>query len=77
MERLFSSLKSGLEASELKKIDKEVKKEVDDAVEKAKAAPIPPDHWLWKNVYAAPLNTSLRHVNGTFKTPDYDPEYKN
>ena len=41
---------TGVEASELKKVEKEVKKEVDDAVEAAKAAPVPPNHWLWKNV---------------------------
>jgi pyruvate dehydrogenase E1 component alpha subunit len=68
---------TGVDPAELKKIDKEVKKEIDSAVEAAKAAPIPPDHWLWKNVYSAPENTSLRTVQGTFRTPDYDPEYKN
>lgn len=70
-------LSHGVDPAELKKIDKEVKKEIDSAVEAAKAAPIPPDHWLWKNVYAAPENTSLRTVQGTFRTPDYDPDYKN
>lgn len=70
-------LSHGVDPAELKKIDKDVKKEIDSAVEAAKAAPIPPDHWLWKNVYCAPENTSLRTVQGTFRTPDYDPEYKN
>lgn len=54
-----------------------MKKEVDSAVEAAKAAPIPPNHWMWKNVYQAPLNTSLRTVQGTYVTPDHDPHYKN
>jgi len=70
-------LANGVEASELKKVEKEVKKEVDDAVEAAKAAPVPPNHWLWKNVYADPTNTSLRTVAGDYHVPDYDPAYKN
>ncbi len=65
-----------MEAAELKKIDKDVKKEVDTAVENAKAAPAPPDHWLYRNVYEAPANCTLRTVDGEYKTPEYDPAYK-
>lgn len=67
---------AGVEAAELKKIEKDVKKEVDTAVENAKAAPAPPDHWLYRNVYEAPANCILRTVDGEYKQPEYDPAYK-
>ncbi|KAG2490824.1 hypothetical protein HYH03_010745 [Edaphochlamys debaryana] len=71
-------LANGVDAAELKKIDKEVKAEVDGAVEAAKAGTIPPDHWLWKNMYMAPLGAEVRGVlPGVYKSPDFDPEYKN
>lgn len=69
-------LKHGVDAAELKKIDKDVKKEVDAAVEAAKAAPIPPDQWLLRNVYMDPRECALRMVDSTFKTPKYDTTYK-
>ncbi|KAG1679790.1 hypothetical protein FOA52_012701 [Chlamydomonas sp. UWO 241] len=68
-------LTNGVEAAELKRIDKDVKKEVDAAVEAAKAAPIPPEHWRHRNIYADPTNCSLRLIDGTYITPDYDPTY--
>ena len=50
VQHTFACLPAGVDPADLKKVEKEVKKEVDDAVEAAKAAPIPPNHWLWKNV---------------------------
>ncbi|GLI67334.1 hypothetical protein VaNZ11_011522 [Volvox africanus] len=70
-------LSNGVEAGELKRVDKDVKKEVDDAVEAAKAGTIPPDSWLWKNMYVAPLGGEMRGVlPGQYHAPDFDPEYK-
>ncbi|GIL55002.1 hypothetical protein Vafri_10676 [Volvox africanus] len=69
-------LSNGVEAGELKRVDKDVKKEVDDAVEAAKAGTIPPDSWLWKNMYVAPLGGEMRGVlPGQYHAPDFDPEY--
>eukprot|EP00877_Chromochloris_zofingiensis_P011370 jgi/Chrzof1/6487/Cz18g13050.t1 len=70
-------LSKGVDAAELKRIEKDVKKEVDSAVEAAKAAPTPPDHWAWKNIYVEPDDIKLRKVTGGYVVPDYDPEYKN
>ncbi|GIM03677.1 hypothetical protein Vretimale_8202 [Volvox reticuliferus] len=70
-------LANGVEAGELKRADKDVKKEVDDAVEAAKAGTIPPDSWLWRNMYVAPLGAEMRGVlPGQYRVPDFDPEYK-
>jgi len=69
-------LARGADAAELKRIEKEVKKEVDEAVEAAKASPTPPDHWLWKNVYKDASNVALRNIDGSPVTPVYDPDYK-
>lgn len=41
------------------------------------AAPTPPDHWAWKNIYVEPDDIKLRKVTGGYVVPDYDPEYKN
>ena len=38
--------------AELKAIEKEARKEVDEAIEKAKACPEPPEDWLTKNIYS-------------------------
>jgi pyruvate dehydrogenase E1 component alpha subunit len=70
-------LAKGYDAGEVKKIERDVKKEVDGAVEAAKAASVPPAHWLWKNVYVAPDNASLRDVRGGYVAPNYDPAYAN
>jgi pyruvate dehydrogenase E1 component alpha subunit len=68
-------LTNGVEAADLKRIDKDVKKEVDTAVEAAKLAPIPPDHWRHRNVYGDPTNCSLRLIDGSYIKPDFDPTY--
>jgi len=39
------------------------------------AAAVPPDTWLWKNVYMAPDNVLLRTVEGQRVKPEYDPTY--
>ncbi len=57
-------------------MEREVKKEVDEAVEAAKGGSYPPASWLWKNVYVNPTNTALRQVDGTYIQPNFDPEYK-
>lgn len=66
----------GYDANELKKVEKGIKKEVDDAVEAAKASPPPPDAWLWRNMYQEPRGCEMRAVSGDLVTPAYDPEYK-
>eukprot|EP00775_Hariotina_reticulata_P002374 gene2374-2679_t len=65
----------GYDASSIKAIEKAVKKEVDTAVEESKAAAVPPDSWLWKNVYMKPDNVLLRTVEGQRVKPEYDPTY--
>lgn len=51
---LYPAAPAGADPAELKRVEREVKKEVDDAVEAAKSGTLPPSHWLWKNVYVAP-----------------------
>ena len=53
----------GVDASELKAVEREVKKEVDAAVEGAKAGVPPSLDALWANVYAAPLGVKARGVD--------------
>ncbi|BDA45344.1 Pyruvate dehydrogenase E1 component subunit alpha-1, mitochondrial [Coccomyxa sp. Obi] len=55
------------EASDLKKVEKSVKKEVDDAVEKAKQGTIPPADMLWKNIYSDPLGSVMRGMDSQTK----------
>eukprot|EP00803_Ostreobium_quekettii_P003971 evm.model.scf_484.8 EVM.evm.TU.scf_484.8 scf_484:76854-82042(-) len=63
--------------TELNNVQRELKAAVDKSVEHAKSAPIPPNEWLWKNVYVEPLNIALRGVDSTSSNPvAYDPEYK-
>ncbi|PNW80971.1 hypothetical protein CHLRE_07g337650v5 [Chlamydomonas reinhardtii] len=70
-------LNNGVDPADLKKIDKEVKKEVDDAVEQAKQGQIPPLHWLWRNMYAEPLGAGMRGVlPAEYHVPAFDPTYK-
>ncbi|GLC52974.1 hypothetical protein PLESTB_000694400 [Pleodorina starrii] len=71
-------LANGVDAGELKKVDRETKKEVDEAVEAAKAGSAPPDHWLWKNMFMEPLDAPMRGVlPGQYHVSEFDPEYKN
>lgn len=44
-----------------------VKKEVDDAVERAKKGTIPPSEMLWKNIYADPLGSVMRGLDSSTK----------
>lgn len=54
------------DASEIKKIDKAIKKEIDEAVEQAKASPQPPPELLWTNLYSNVENVEMRGMtNGT------------
>ena len=46
----WSPLFVGGDAAVIKSIEKDVKKEVDAAVEAAKQGPLPPLEWAWKNV---------------------------
>mmetsp|Transcript_6334 Transcript_6334/g.15407 ORF Transcript_6334/g.15407 Transcript_6334/m.15407 type:complete len:99 (+) Transcript_6334:163-459(+) len=50
--------------AEIKAIEKECRKEVDDAIEKAKACPEPPVDWLTKNIYSSKPH-SFEFVRGT------------
>eukprot|EP00879_Flechtneria_rotunda_P001346 GHRR01001496.1.p1 GENE.GHRR01001496.1~~GHRR01001496.1.p1 ORF type:complete len:396 (+),score=102.09 GHRR01001496.1:125-1312(+) len=65
----------GYDPVALKATEKAVKKEVDTAVEEAKAAATPPTEWLWRNVYVNPENCKLRTIEGTLVQPQYDPAY--
>lgn len=67
---------NGGDANELKRVEKEIKKEVDSAVEAAKNGPLPPLDWAWKNAYMAPENVTLRTVDGKYIKPEYDIAYK-
>ncbi len=59
-------------------VEKEVKKEVDDAVEAAKGGQAPPAHWLWKNVYQEPAGAVMRGIlPGQYHATEFDPAYKN
>lgn len=55
--------RAGVEAGELKKIEKAVRAEVDAAVEAAKNDPTPGMEWLTKNVWKAPLGATARGVD--------------
>lgn len=44
-----------------------VKKEVDDAVEKAKQGTIPPAENLWKHIYKAPLGSVMKGLESKTK----------
>ena len=79
---------AGVDPAEVKKIEREAKKAVDSAVEQAKADPIPPDSWTWRNAYAGdgragnPMSggvevdsLELRDVIGGRVRPIYDPSY--
>jgi hypothetical protein len=39
------------------------------------AAAIPPNEWLWRNVYVQPDHMDMRTVEGTYVQPTYDPSY--
>ncbi|MEW5320416.1 MAG: hypothetical protein WDW38_011491 [Sanguina aurantia] len=67
--------KHEIDPAELKRVEKEVKREVDEAVESSKVGPIPPDSWLWRNVYADPKNSQLRQVDGTYIAPTHTLDY--
>jgi pyruvate dehydrogenase E1 component alpha subunit len=61
---------------ELKQLEKSLKKEVDAAVEEAKAAPIPPEEWAFRNVYVDNSNVVLRGATGEPIKPVFDTSYK-
>jgi hypothetical protein len=44
-----------------------IKKEVDDAVERAKQGTIPSPDMLWKNIYADPLGSVMRGMDSQTK----------
>mmetsp|Transcript_19108 Transcript_19108/g.36547 ORF Transcript_19108/g.36547 Transcript_19108/m.36547 type:complete len:395 (-) Transcript_19108:327-1511(-) len=53
----------GWSAAELKDQEKIARKVVDDAVEKAKNSPLPPDDFLHKNIYVDPLGCDARAID--------------
>eukprot|EP00882_Tetradesmus_deserticola_P002423 GHRQ01002584.1.p1 GENE.GHRQ01002584.1~~GHRQ01002584.1.p1 ORF type:complete len:437 (+),score=173.61 GHRQ01002584.1:131-1312(+) len=65
----------GYDAPAIKAMEKAIKKEVDTAVEESKAAAVPPNEWLWRNVYMQPDHAHMRTVEGTYVKPAYDPTY--
>ncbi|KAI8466541.1 MAG: dehydrogenase E1 component-domain-containing protein [Monoraphidium minutum] len=68
-------LAQGVDAGELKAIEKKAKKEVDTAVEESKSAATPPLSWQWKNVYKDTLDIKLRTTTGCYVKPNFDPTY--
>jgi len=58
----------GFSVAEVKEVEKEMRKIVDDAVEKAKKAPLPPDDFLHKNIYTDPLGSDARAID-SFRIP--------
>lgn len=59
-------LDNGLvESSVIKGIEKEIKKEIDEAIEKAKAAPVPAAGELWTDIYVDPVGMSLRGLDSS------------
>ena len=61
--------RAGVDAGELKKIEKAIKAEVDAAVEAAKGDPVPGMDWLARNVYRAPLGAKARGVDSASSFP--------
>mmetsp|Transcript_14726 Transcript_14726/g.41462 ORF Transcript_14726/g.41462 Transcript_14726/m.41462 type:complete len:404 (+) Transcript_14726:232-1443(+) len=61
--KLILSLDIGVEAADLKQIEKTVKKEIDSIVEEAKADPYPANEELTKNIYKDMLRDSFRGVD--------------
>lgn len=51
------------ETSELKSIEKEIKREIDTAIEESKAADVPPLDMLWSHVYANSEGIKVRGVD--------------
>lgn len=69
-------LANGVDPAELKKIDKEVKKQVDEAVEFAKNGTAPPLSWLYKNIYKDSDSYKMRGIlPDVYHTTEYDLEY--
>lgn len=66
----------GHDMSEVKNLEKAIKKEIDSSVEAAKAEAPSPDEWLWRNVYRDSSGVQLRGIAGEMHAPVYDPEYK-
>jgi TPP-dependent pyruvate/acetoin dehydrogenase alpha subunit len=61
--KLILSLDIGVEAADLKKIEKVIKKEIDDVVEQCKADPLPESDKLTQNIYKDMLRDSFRGVD--------------
>ncbi|EFN53815.1 hypothetical protein CHLNCDRAFT_56254 [Chlorella variabilis] len=55
------------ESSELKAIEREVKGEIDGAIDDAKAARLPADEELWTNIWRAPLGATMRGIESSHK----------
>ena len=53
----------GFSAAELKETEKEMRKIVDDAVERAKKSPLPPDDFLHKNIYKDTVGCDARAID--------------
>lgn len=54
-------------APDLKKIEKTIKKEIDDAVTAAKKSPIPDPSALWHNIYKDPLGCTVKGLDSSIK----------
>eukprot|EP00210_Caulerpa_lentillifera_P004845 g4626.t1 len=62
---------------ELKKIEIRVKKELDESLEEAEAAPFPPNEWLFRNIYKNPPTAPVRGVDAhSLHKTIYDPNYE-
>lgn len=69
-------LSKGFDSTEMKAIERDVKKEVDAAVDFAKGGTTPPDSWLWYNIYADPGAATMRDIDGSYVPTKFDPSYK-
>lgn len=62
---------------DLKEIEIRVKKELDKSLEEAEAAPVPPNEWLFRNIYKSPYGTPIRGVDSKeLHQTIYDPNYE-
>ncbi|KAL4436672.1 hypothetical protein ABPG75_003811 [Micractinium tetrahymenae] len=55
------------EVSDIKAIERDVKKQIDEGLGQAKASPHPPMEDLWANIWKAPLGAEMRGIDSSHK----------
>ncbi|KAL4435217.1 hypothetical protein ABPG77_001899 [Micractinium sp. CCAP 211/92] len=55
------------EVSDIKGIERDVKKQIDEALAQAKGPPQPPMEDLWANIWQAPLGAEMRGIDSSHK----------